>query len=476
MIFQKNRWLILLQTALFAVLIVLAVVFFRERLLVDSGYYLLRMINHGWPWVEHQRYILVLSQLLPWLGVVFQLPMKVILLLYSLNHVLFPLLIFYLTVKIYNKPVAGFVLLMFQTTTLVTGFFVPMFELYYAGSLLVLFVSALYSAKSLTNNLILVISGFFIISSHPIGIVLLFMVLVVHFIKYKWEKAALYGVILALMLAMLLLKYFNASEYESGKTAVIISRFSEGKYNLAWLGNMLAFAFNNFLPVFLLAAGVWMAMIFNKSIKEAIICFAFFLIIFFLSALNTDSTIMSRYLEQVWFPLTVAALLPLLIVEYFGRIEKLKSLMIVVFVLFFVFRVNLIREEGSRYRQRKEIMMRMISEARQLNGQHFVINEKDLEIEGVPGPNWSYPIESLLFSAESGPDSALTICTTEDYYFNDVYRELNGANYIFWRIGTEPHKGLNEKYFRLQNGEYLQLIPDGDINEVLEKNAGKSGL
>jgi len=155
--------------------------------------------------------------------------MKVILLLYSLNHVLFPLLVFYLTVKIYNKPIAGFVLLLFQTAGLITGFFVPMFELYYAGSLLVLFVSALYSHKSLTSNLILIISGFFIISSHPIGIVLLFMVMVIHFLKHKWEKVPIYGVIITITLALLLLKYFNASEYESGKTAAIISGFSEGK-------------------------------------------------------------------------------------------------------------------------------------------------------------------------------------------------------------------------------------------------------
>lgn len=459
MIFLKNRWLILLQTALFAVLIAMAIVFFRERLLVDSGYYLLRMINHGWPWVEHQRYILVFSQILPWLGVVFQLPLKVILLLYSLNHVIFPLLVFYLTVKIYNKPIAGFVLLLFQVTSLITGFFVPMFELYYAGSLLVLFVSSLFSHKSLTSNIILFLSGFFIISSHPIGIVLLFMVMVIHFLKHKWEKVPIYGVIVTITLAMLLLKYFNASEYESGKTAAIISGFSEGKYNLAWLGGMIGFVFSNYLPVLIIAIGIWTAMIINKSVKEAFVYFVFFLVIFFLSALNTGTLQISRYNEQVWFPLSVIALMPLLTTKFTGRIEKLKPLLMAGFVLFFAFRVNLIREEGNRYTQRTEIMMKMISKARQLKGQHFVVNEKDLEIEGVPGPNWSYPIESLLFSAESGPDAALTICTTEDYYFNDVYRELDGTNYIFWRIGTEPHKGLNEKYFRLQNGEYLQLVP-----------------
>ena len=463
MIFLKNRWLILLQIALFAVLIAMAVVFFRERLLVDSGYYLLRMINHGWPWVEHQRYILVLSQILPWLGVVFQLPMKVILLLYSLNHVLFPLLVFYLTVKIYNKPIAGFVLLLFQITSLITGFFVPMFELYYAGSLLVLFVSALYSHKSLTSNIILSLSGFFIISSHPIGIVLLFMVMVIHFLKHKWEKASIYGVILTIMFAMLLLKYFNASEYESGKTAAIISGFNEGRYSLAWLGGIIGFVFSNYLPVLIIAIGIWIAMIINKSAKEAFVYFVFFMVIFFLSALNTGTLQISRYNEQVWFPLSVIALMPLLTTKLTGRIEKLKPLLMAGFVLFFAFRVNLIREEGNRYSQRTEILMKLISQAGEMNGQHFVIDEKELEIENVPGPNWSYPIESLLFSAVPDPDSALTICTTEDYHFNDIYLELNGSNYIFRRFETELYKNLNEKYFRLQNGKYQQLMLGGDM-------------
>jgi hypothetical protein len=289
------------------------------------------------------------------------------------------------------------------------------------------------------------------------------MVMVIHFLKHKWEKVTIYGVIVTITLAMLLLKYFNASEYESGKTAAIISGFSEGKYSLTWLGGMIGFIFSNYLPVLIIATGIWVAMIINKSAKEAFVYFVFFMIIFFLSALNTDTLQISRYNEQVWFPLSVIALMPLLTTNIAGRIEKLKPLLMVVFVLFFAFRVNLILEEGNRYNQRTEILMKLISQAGEMNGQHFVIDEKELEIANVPGPNWSFPIESLLFSAESGPDSALTICTTEDYYFNDVYRELNGSNYLFWRIGTELHSGLNEKYFRLQNGTYLQLMPGGDM-------------
>ena len=187
MIINRTFWFYTIQWTCFAVLMVLSVIFYRERLLADSGYYLMRMINSGNPWIEHQRYILLLSQILPWAGVMLQLPLKIILILYSVNHILFPALIFYISVFHYRNQMAGIVLILLQIAGLTLGFFVPMFELYYAASLLVLLTAILYSGKnSPVDNTLLLGSVFFIISSHPVGLVLLIMTFSIYVVDSGW--------------------------------------------------------------------------------------------------------------------------------------------------------------------------------------------------------------------------------------------------------------------------------------------------
>jgi len=73
-----------------AVLLFLAVFAWRfadERLYSDSGYYLARVINEGSFRVEHGRWVLALSQVLPLIGVKLGLPVTALIKLHSLNNV-----------------------------------------------------------------------------------------------------------------------------------------------------------------------------------------------------------------------------------------------------------------------------------------------------------------------------------------------------------------------------------------------------
>jgi hypothetical protein len=454
----KPTALIVFQLLVFAALAVLSILFFRERLIVDSGYYLMRMINAGMPRVEHGRFILFFSQLLPWIGVSLHLPMKAILLLYSLNHVLFHFLIFYLVVFRYKNTGAGILIILLQVAGLVTGFLVPMFELYYAASMLVLFAAILFSGGLNTaHQIIMLFLAFFIMSSHPVGIAMLLVVIAFNIIETGFKHHRLYLYLGLLLVALMLFKYFTASEYESGKTEAILQNLRSGKYNSAYFKGLAYFLSKNYFSIALVASAVAVLMVTRRWYKN--LWFYLFSILAFaiLSMLNTGNFDFSRYNEQVWFPVVFVVCFPLMLglTNNLGR--KGGLLLSILFIAFIGFRLVLITENALVYTQRTHRMQQVIQSAWQFEGRKFIVDDTLLTRDDVPGPNWSYPIETMFLSAERGKAQCISICTTEDYYYNEVYQQLDSTNYLFRRFEVEQLSYLNPRYFILDTGKYRQF-------------------
>jgi hypothetical protein len=444
-----------IQLALFGVLIILSAIFYKERLLADSGYYLLRMINQGFPYVEHHRYILALSQFLPWLGATAGLPLKAILILYSLNHVLFPLSVFLILTIHYKKHFHGYFLVFLQISGITTGFYVPMFEMYYAAPLLLLLDAALNSESGTGRWIVIIFSSFFILSSHPVSVILLFAILVSKYLNDKkiiWPE---YLVLFLIFATITLFKTIHPSEYEAGKATAILQGFSDGKYTIDWFWDRLVFMFSLQYASILLILISLTAFVIKRQWLHFTMAIIFAAGILFLAALNTDQTLHSRYNEQVWFPLSILAIILLSGLFALNFTRKYKTRAIAVFMIFFVFRAGSIINEGILYSDRTANLEQIISELREREGQFFVVSDGLASPQGIPGANWSYPIESLLLSAIPGPVEAITICTTEDFYYNHVNEQLNGSNYLFRRFEVEPLNSVNQKYFKLKAGNYI---------------------
>lgn len=455
---KKNNALILFQLLVFAALTVLSVLFFRERLIADSGYYLMRMVNSRLPWSEHGRFILIFSQLLPWLGVSLQLPMKAILLLYSLNHVLFHFLIFCLVVFHYKNTGAGMLIILLQVAGIVTGFLVPMFELYYAASMLVLFATMLFNGQlNIAHKIIMLFLAFFIMSSHPVGIAMLIVVIGFNIIENGFNDRRFYLYLSMLLAGLMLYKYFTASEYESGKTAAIMQNLTSGKYNAAYFKGLASFLAQNYYSIGLIAVFVAILMIRRKWFKKLWFFLISILAFTILSILNTGNFDFSRYNEQVWFPLVFVVCFPLMLGLTNNPGRKGGLLLSILLIAFVGFRLFLITENALVYTQRTNRMQQVIQYAWALEGHKFVVGDALLTRDGVPGPNWSYPIETMFLSAEKGKAHCISICTIEDYYYNEVYKQLNTTNYLFRRFEVEPMANLNSFYFRLDSGKYQQI-------------------
>lgn len=120
------------------VLMVLATYLYKERIFADSGFYVSQFINHQTFWIKSQRIVLGISQIFPLIGVWAGLPIKYVLLLYSLSHVIFFYILF---LFVYYGPnrVSGLLIILSQTVGIIYSFYTPMFKLYYGVPLLITF-------------------------------------------------------------------------------------------------------------------------------------------------------------------------------------------------------------------------------------------------------------------------------------------------------------------------------------------------
>ena len=103
--------------AFFALMTIFAIVFANERFQADGAYYLFKVVNFETFQVEHQRFILIASQALPLAGVKLGLPLNVIILLNSLNNVVFFYLVFRYCAYFLRDQTAGACVILFSQSS-----------------------------------------------------------------------------------------------------------------------------------------------------------------------------------------------------------------------------------------------------------------------------------------------------------------------------------------------------------------------
>ena len=135
---------------IFSVLILLSVLFYKERtVFLDNAYFLFQMTKNADFCIQRNRFISVLPQILPLIAIKLSLPLKVVSLLFSLGYALYHFSCYLLCglLRSYRLAIA---LLFIQTLIVTNTFFWHLSELQ-AGISLSLVVFALLTQKG-TNK------------------------------------------------------------------------------------------------------------------------------------------------------------------------------------------------------------------------------------------------------------------------------------------------------------------------------------
>jgi len=450
---------------LFLILSVFAVIFFKERLFTDAGYYIFRTINNESFWIEHNRFVLIFPQVLPLIAVKLKLNLQFILVLYSLSHVLLPYLIFLLTRYGFKNKETGILLLLLQTIGLLSAYFTPVFELYYGVSLLVLFAVVLDNKiKKVKYLCLLVALELLILTSHPYSNILFAFVIILHINENNWKYYKQYLLFGSVLIGVFIFKIYTASEYEQGKTKAFINTLNRANYDLIYLKSLAGFLITYYKELLILLLTTFGYYFMTKKYIKSIIVVSFFLINLVIINISYYGFEHSRYQEQVYFSLIFIGLFPFTIDMLKNIGTKYRTVFYLLTFALIVNRLFLIYEESDGFNNRTNTMEHLINQAQMIDGSKYEINQDYITNDSCVGPNWSYPIETMLISGLNADHKTITICTEEDMSYNDNRSKLRPNAYLFRRWEIYDINTLNQYYFHLENSDYYML----DGNKLLQ--------
>jgi len=203
----RNR-ITILGHLFFLVLVVLSIVFYKERIIhVDNAFYICNIINKEWFSIEHHRYIAVFSQLLPLIAVKLDLALPYILILYSVSLILFYYVLFLVCTYLFKDELAGILLLLLLCVTVAHSFFWPVSELQQGIIFSAVFGSWLIKKDEMNSTTFVLVSllmSGLLLFSHPmamfIGIFLLGGVLIY---KMFWRSFAYWLVLVSFIIGVM---------------------------------------------------------------------------------------------------------------------------------------------------------------------------------------------------------------------------------------------------------------------------------
>lgn len=446
-----------------AVLLFLAVFAWRfadERLYSDSGYYLARVINEGSFRVEHGRWVLALSQVLPLIGVKLGLPVTALIKLHSLNNVVWLAGCLVAAWKLGDRT-AVIALAAVHLVGLTHGLFCPIFELYYGVDLLILFQAALANDHlhpkirwSLLVTLFLVV-----LSSHMFAMLLMAGWLVLHRV---WRDKRLTIALASLFIVNGILRAFTISDYEKDHLS-FVHRFTDPEALWRIVSpqrtlELLEYTLRHYSDVLILALVSTMILILRRQRLTLLVFVGMLAVFHVLIATKIPDLVHDRYREQVNFVVTAWVVLVFCFHVLNGKDRR--PLLVTLLVGSVLFRVAQAEWIAPYYEMRTGLTESRIVVARQ-HGMHKAIVFSPVYF----GPehdaidlSWSTSVESLLLSAKAGPDSTISLITKQDAEVPEVAAALD--RFIFRRWDVFDPEWLDERYFRLPAGTYERLPND----------------
>jgi len=456
---------------LFVILFFFSAWFWKERQAFDAAHYLLEIILRKSFFIAHYRPIGFVSQILPVMGVWMGLPLKVLMLLYSVGDVLYYYLIFLLIRLYFKNEHATLWFFIIYLSTLAYSFFCPVTELI-QGLVLLPVVYCLLEKGTTGSKFFIYALTLLIIFSHPLlfiplGALFAFYLIKENKLKKQWGLCLFF-------LVLLVLKFLTLDKYDSQKTfyPVVYNDYGNLKniLDFNYLTVFFKMLFVNYAILFFLFGWSCFILVNRKDFRLLLIylgsVFGFLLIIICTHHFEH----ISNYSERMLLPLPCLVALPIGLMGSNKNESNVQLFSLIVFFGFFLFRLSVIFEAGQEFVLRNEQMKRIIDVSRLMGSQKVIADENLLEQLPFANTGWCYSIESMLLSAIDGPDKVVSIAMQHEHIdrIKQLGSNLSNQDWIKWTEFILPDDSLPKNYFSFQPQPYTPLLGDSISATVLK--------
>lgn len=430
MIKQMNRKTeIVTGHLMFLVLFGLAAIFYLERtIFLDPCYAVFNILYYRDYVTEAERYTAVLPQTLALAAMHLQLPLKIVLMLYSLSFIILYYIIYLIITYLFRLERIALAIPLLLVTGVKYSFYWISTETHQALVYTILLFAFLKWSGRLEagwRSLVIrtaggtgiIMLGFY---AHPIAFFTIIFTLVYVIIDERsWRKPDLFLLVAAAFI-LALVKFLTSSS--TGYEGIFFSGFGDfftRLENLSDSGSLQFFnlkLFNIYLFPLLLAVITLVWYIVKKQFFKLalyLIALTLFLLIIF-----TTFNIPFRHFiqEKNIMGLNIFLLIPFLNEVAFGK-KKDNRWMTVFLVLMFLAGTIHVIAGSTFHRDRLNYIRKLISVARELPEKKFILNE-NLVDQVALSVNWGLAPETLILSSIESPDSSVTI------YINDASGKL----------------------------------------------------
>jgi hypothetical protein len=438
---------------------VFAVVYANERFQADGAHYLLHVVQSENFRVEHQRFILIFSQALPWAGAQLGLPLNAIIILNSINPVVWWLVLFLYATYFLRDRHAGIAIILTHVLGVLHIQFIPMYEIWYGVPLVILLYAHLRNER-VSRPLELIFFFAILITTlfaHPLLPIPVAFVFLYHFLERKKIDWKILVPVALTAAGWYIAKKLMLTEYEAGKMSLVGAEWNQSPKQLlepAYYGKLIVFFLTWYLVPVLLFVWTGIFFIAQKMRLHLLLCCAFFFAhILLINFTHENYPDLSPYFERMYLPLIPVALIPF-VFTLCRELEMRGSFIFISLLLVIGWRIARFSDVGNDYKARTELTMQLIHTAQQQPGSKFIINSSD-QVSCLPWTDWSYAMETLLRSSATG--RSVSIVMMEDLAENSNETKLREDEFLFRRWDVMKDSDLNPEYFQLEPGKYRYL-------------------
>mgnify|MGYP001198567123 CR=1 FL=1 len=452
------RFFWIISTVVWLLWTVFAVVYADIRFQADGAYYLLHIVQSESFRVEHQRYILAVSQLLPLLGIKLGLSMKAIVVLNSLNNIAYFFGLFMLCVIRFKDYIAAWSIVLLTVLGILHLQFTPMYEIWYGAPLVVVLYSMLHKNVLRTPLNVVLFYGVLITAlfSHPLLFIAVLFALLFHFLRSrKIEWRMWIGVALS-FIVWYLIKKLALTEYEAGKISMLDPGWNKAYENLfkpVHYLRMLKFFFTYFTVTGTMFALLVAFYVMRRSWwKLALIlsfCGGHIILISFTHQPDPELT---PYFERMYLPFVTMILIAFIFDTWTIRLMTVRAGAITI-VLIVAYRMWLYLDLSQLYIQRKVQTEELIRSCSINGGSKFILAQSDYST-CFNYVDWSLPMETALRSSLLQLPATTNVIIEDDLNEGNNRSTLNANSFLFRRWDVMNDEQVNPKYFKMQHGLY----------------------
>lgn len=460
----------LIGQAMFLILFILALLFYLERtIFLDPCYAVFNILYYRDYVSEAGRYAAVIPQTLALQGMKMELPLKVILGLYSLSFILLYYLVFLVIAYGFRLDRLALAVPLVLLLGVKYSFFWISTETHQALIYTILFYAFLTWSLRFKPGILfwairlIVATGilFLCFYSHPISLFTVLFVLGFFVIDNKlWLKPDGY-VLASIIVALALFKYFTSSS--TGYESFYFKGFGEFFERIGYVfhSESLKFIKTNILNIYLFSMILFLVTAGWYVVKKQYLTLGYYLVSIVVMVLVLFTTFDIWYYpfiqEKNLMGLNILLVIPFLKNVEFNT-ERRKMITQWFLILVFVAGVNHVVDASWFYKDRLGYIKELVTIGRKYPEKKFILPETVVDRNRL-NVYWGLAPESLVLSSLDGPDSSLTM------YINDSYGRIKEGTKLDdslllicapWAQDLEIRR-LNRNYFNLEHSAYRTL-------------------